>query len=661
MQIRNLIKKNTDLILILLAGIILLVISEIEILYPARWILGMIFVFSLSGYPMSVVFFPIRNSIDKSERLLMSVGFSLLLTYPAGLITVLLEGKSGEAIYGPHLMHSLGALTGLVFATIVIAWMRRSKIHPASSSSSLMPSASSLLPSVILLFVILISIFFNFANLNRADLHGDEYDMGYVAYDLIDGTVAGRNGFMLSTMGHTPLAMFINHFSMQILENEGFQNIQDWMIRFACAITGVLCVLALYMLGKEIFNEKIGLLAALLLAVSNYHVWTSRIFLREVFMTFFIILTIFFLFRLLKNGGVKYAIITGIFFGALLLTKMTGIFLAPVLFLWIILYGKEFKIKKNLALFTTAFLMFLPVIIYNIGGYVMTGYMDIFFSRIFGLYHPYGYTGDRSHTAGVSLYSDLKGIFELLIDQYSIWLFALFFAPIAYALARIKKTLKEPNIVFQMLLTITILGFFALSGVRAYYMPFLTVPLALVASCFLIQVCKNKYLKIPTVLIFATTIFYASFYTYNTNISSAYAVDSKWNDSGRTGYVELVPQPLTYHYSRSARVWSENRGWKNLEIFLSGNITREDLLIIDDDLDSQMINQYLDINEYTKEFYLGSAYIERYENIFLSEFLVDPQAGYIITVAEKTFDYELITTINDIAGNPRFNIYEVSD
>lgn len=610
--------KNKDLILVLLIGAISLAISPVECLAPLRWILGIPFVFFLSGYPLSVMF----SSKKGLERLMLSSGFSLLLTYPAGVLNVIIEGKT--AIYQEHLFGSMAVLFSITLITaITAACIRKNKSRKPEKISKWKLTG-----------VLAISAILNFTSLNRADLNGDEYDIGYRSYNLVDGMQAGRNAYTISFIDHTPLASFINHFSMQIFNPTGFENLSEWMIRFAPALTGVLCVLFLFILAKEIFNQKIALFSALLLAVSNYHVWISRIFLREIFMTFFIILSVYFLFKMLKEKKTRNAVLSGIFLGALLLTKTMGIFLVGA-FLIFLLWKKQ--IRNGLILLATAFAVFLPIIFYNIAVYLNSGYLDIFFSKIFGVYHQFGYTGEKSHAM------DISGIFRLLIDQYSLILFALFAAAVIYAIFTFKKTIKKPELLFQIILIAVILGFFVLSGTRAYYMPFITVPLALATGYFLEKVPQKTVL----ILILA----YAGFYTYNTNISDTYTIDKKWNDSGRSGGQTLTIEPLTYHYSRSARAWSENFGWQDLQEFIEGNPS--ELLIFDDDLDDLSIRYYFDTQQTVKQYHLDNQYEERYESILFSEFLENPQEGYLIT--EKEFDYPLLAEIAD------FNIYETAN
>lgn len=78
---------------------------------------------------------------------------------------------------------------------------------------------------------------------------------------------------MLEALHHQhaspPLYYFLLHLSLQLGQGEFF-------LRFPSALFGVLCIPAIYQLGRIFFGETEGLLSALLLAVLPYHVWYSQ-------------------------------------------------------------------------------------------------------------------------------------------------------------------------------------------------------------------------------------------------------------------------------------------------------------------------------------------------------------------------------------------------
>lgn len=76
--------------------------------------------------------------------------------------------------------------------------------------------------------------------------------------------------------------------------------------RFVSVIFGTLSVAALYALGKEYKNSRTGLLAALFLTVNFLHSRDSHFAVMDVTLTFFSILSFYFLFRYWNEGRMRF-------------------------------------------------------------------------------------------------------------------------------------------------------------------------------------------------------------------------------------------------------------------------------------------------------------------------------------------------------------------
>lgn len=72
--------------------------------------------------------------------------------------------------------------------------------------------------------------------------------------------------------------------------------------RYTTATMGSASVFLLYWIGSRIYNPRVGLIAASLLAVCSMHVWTSHLVNTDVPLTFFFLLTLFFVTRLYDSG-----------------------------------------------------------------------------------------------------------------------------------------------------------------------------------------------------------------------------------------------------------------------------------------------------------------------------------------------------------------------
>ena len=91
--------------------------------------------------------------------------------------------------------------------------------------------------------------------------------------------------------------LFINIQALSIFLFENF----PWALRIVSAIFGILTVLGIYFLAKEIFNKNIALLSAFLLATSFWHINFSRIGFRAIMAPFFLTWGIYFLLKSLNN------------------------------------------------------------------------------------------------------------------------------------------------------------------------------------------------------------------------------------------------------------------------------------------------------------------------------------------------------------------------
>ncbi|MBU1152630.1 glycosyltransferase family 39 protein [bacterium] len=112
--------------------------------------------------------------------------------------------------------------------------------------------------------------------------------------------------------------------------------VNEYVAFINSAIFGVLTVILLFLIAKNIFNKEIALLSALILALSQYHVMYSREGLAEVDSVFFFLFSFFFYLKSCKDDT-KYKLlflaISGLLAG-IAYTCNYRLFLIPV-FLWI--------------------------------------------------------------------------------------------------------------------------------------------------------------------------------------------------------------------------------------------------------------------------------------------------------------------------------------
>jgi hypothetical protein len=119
-------------------------------------------------------------------------------------------------------------------------------------------------------------------------------------------------------------------------------------------------MLAAYLLGKELFSWSVGLIAALLMALTPaYANWASASYV-DLPMGFFYAMTAVFLVRWERDQRWQDAVLTGIMAGLAMWTKNSAILLIPILGLWSLYQlwrSRHLPNLRHIALFAVALLL----------------------------------------------------------------------------------------------------------------------------------------------------------------------------------------------------------------------------------------------------------------------------------------------------------------
>jgi len=587
------IKENIDLILSVLFGLFFLALCKITLyetngpLLYLRWSVGTLFVFFIAGYPITTILYPASKSLKAMERVMLSSGFSLFLTYPAGLVNIILEGKTN--VFHPHLVGVITILNVFVLFFCAISYLvrKRNNIAFIPDDKSIwayddLANSFKNKTNAILISILSISAFFNFYRLNRVDLNVDEWFIVKMAYDLVDGNFAARNAYCLSFHNHSPLANYVSHVTMQIINPLGLYQLNEWIIHLPCAIMGVISVFFIFVLARKMFNKQIGLIASFIVATSNYTVWSSRISLpQDSFLMPFMIISLYTLYRFVDEERRADMFSAGFFLGCTMLIKSTGILLIPVFVLYAFLKRKKLPNSSMIKMLMVSILVFMPVILFNIGAYITTGYMDVSFAKLFGVKSAMG-PYIRGYPGALFAFDNLKAIFGLLLDQYSLPLFALFVSAFVGSIAYLKNSKDKENILLMWIWVFMIILFFWATGVLAWHMPFITAPFAIIAAYCIHRLMSGaagriKFTALLVILILALS--YSMYYTYNTNINSNYTYIQEYDFQSIS-----LSDLQKYQFSRSGRLQAESYGSKELRAYLYENYDpKNDIIVIKDD------------------------------------------------------------------------------
>jgi 4-amino-4-deoxy-L-arabinose transferase-like glycosyltransferase len=221
---------------------------------------------------------------------------------------------------------------------------------------------------LILFTILIIASFLRLYNIIEVPpgLYPDEAMNGNNALEAL--STGGFKVFYPENNGREGLFMNIQAFFLKFLLPLSGGNPEPWMLRVVSSIFGIITVLGIYFLTKELFNKKIALLSSFFLAVSFWHINFSRIGFRAIMSTLFAVLAVYFLLTALRSRKYFfYSLFGGISLGLGLYSYIAFRALPLLLFLiWLIYWFKEPLIRKKILLsaliFTfTAIAVFAPL------------------------------------------------------------------------------------------------------------------------------------------------------------------------------------------------------------------------------------------------------------------------------------------------------------
>ena len=236
------------------------------------------------------------------------------------------------------------------------------------------------------------------------DLHSFEEEARRFQDDLEgEPPVWGRPGFSLLTA-----------FCMTILGPKVFST------NVVSAVLGTLSILGVFLLGRAMYNEKVGLLASLLLAISGYHLVYSVTGLADGSAMFFALFGFFFYYRSKiserEGGGTVWTLLAGLFCGLAFTVhdRMLYVFLVLLLNEGIDTLRRRDQFRQRLkkgAVLGVAF--FLPIALFEVPYY-----LGMIVLRHFGKALPFRTYFEELLTHHIFNFLDFFTISLLDVSQY---------------------------------------------------------------------------------------------------------------------------------------------------------------------------------------------------------------------------------------------------
>jgi 4-amino-4-deoxy-L-arabinose transferase-like glycosyltransferase len=116
------------------------------------------------------------------------------------------------------------------------------------------------------------------------------------------------------------------------------------VLRLVPVLMGALTPVFVVLLGRDLYGEKAGLLAALLMAFSSTHILYSRVLMLEVPMILFFTAGMYLLVKSLREvEGKAYGIGAGVLFGLAIITKWVAVLYLPALLLFVVLRKRSLR------------------------------------------------------------------------------------------------------------------------------------------------------------------------------------------------------------------------------------------------------------------------------------------------------------------------------
>lgn len=155
--------------------------------------------------------------------------------------------------------------------------------------------------------------------------HPDELKIIYAA-NSFPGHIFTNTDFRYPTFYHNFIGILSLPFKLIFKLNNSSFNIMYITIlgRSVSILLGIGSIFLTFVLGKRLYNENVGLLAAIFLSLSLYHVQSSSLATLDVPNSFFFILTLYFAFRMYEEPKPIFYLLTGVSLGILVGTKYFG-------------------------------------------------------------------------------------------------------------------------------------------------------------------------------------------------------------------------------------------------------------------------------------------------------------------------------------------------
>jgi len=324
----------------------------------------------------------------------------------------------------------------------------------------------------ILLFAFSIRLYY-FILVGNQPLWWDEACYGSLARNLISGIWNGTNLIVGETLIRPPLFPFLWSLLMRL-------NLSETISRFFLEfIPSVLSVFFVYLVGKEIFNKKTGLIAAFIFSVLWIHIfYTIRLLTNIPAMAFLFLSVYYFIISTKKKLNLKFLTISLFLLSISTLMRYPNGIIFFVYFI-ILLIGKQVLIKEKF-FWISGIIGILPMFLFFLINLIKYG-------NIFPAFFGGGYINTGESIITPFAYNLLNFIPAFLQNIFFIFfilglIIILFHLLISYNFVHKKSELRNSLLIILFLVSIYSFFIFYMRGAEDRWLFATTLPICIIAA-----------------------------------------------------------------------------------------------------------------------------------------------------------------------------------
>lgn len=348
---------------------------------------------------------------------------------------------------------------------------------------------------LLILAIILLASFLRFYRITYHDPYTDEAllafrDIGLIDYDTSDVQTTPWQWFPtvpwwghLSFHDHPIFFFLLQHWALKIF------GINLFAVRLPAVIAGIASVLLMWLVGKKLFNERVGYVAAGLLAVQSYHVWVSRLGIQDGLVIMLLLLSVLVLLK--TRDEPRWWVVFGALCGLGIITKYTYVIMGPIAFIYLLIDRyPAYRHRQFWWGILAAVVVSSPTWLYNLFLYKATGHFDFQISAFLGQQVPeWTYRLGRIQVGGLG--DRFVNFFKAMRSANSPWFNAAFDVSLVGALWVWVKH-KSKNVLFLFGSTVLMWLWFFVIG-STYRFVVMIIPFIVLLIGWFCDACLTKF------------------------------------------------------------------------------------------------------------------------------------------------------------------------